>query len=44
MYMRNAVAAIVVYDITERKSFDDIDQWLKGSWLQDFLNLANNEI
>lgn len=29
MYMRNAVAAIVVYDITERKSFDDIDQWLK---------------
>uniref|UniRef100_A0A915CQ56 Uncharacterized protein n=1 Tax=Ditylenchus dipsaci TaxID=166011 RepID=A0A915CQ56_9BILA len=28
MYMRNADAAILVYDITERKSFDEIEKWL----------------
>ncbi|KAI1719122.1 ras family domain-containing protein [Ditylenchus destructor] len=28
MYMRNADAAILVYDITDRKSFDEIEKWL----------------
>ncbi|CAJ0564031.1 unnamed protein product, partial [Mesorhabditis spiculigera] len=27
MYMRNAEAAILIYDITNRASFDDIDRW-----------------
>ncbi|KAE9552124.1 hypothetical protein FO519_004660 [Halicephalobus sp. NKZ332] len=27
MYMRNATAAIIVYDITCRKSFEDVDKW-----------------
>ncbi|CAJ0930362.1 unnamed protein product, partial [Mesorhabditis belari] len=27
MYMRNAAAAILVYDITNRASFEDIDRW-----------------
>ncbi|KAI1730098.1 ras family domain-containing protein [Ditylenchus destructor] len=28
MYMRNADAAILVYDITDRKSFDEVEKWL----------------
>jgi small GTP-binding protein len=27
-YFRNAVGAILVFDICERKSFDDVNQWL----------------
>jgi small GTP-binding protein len=28
MYMRNATAAIIVYDITCRKSFEEVDKWV----------------
>ncbi|KIH66716.1 Ras family protein [Ancylostoma duodenale] len=27
MYMRNSVAAIIMYDITNRQSFEDVDKW-----------------
>lgn len=30
MYMRNATAAIIVYDITCRKSFEEVDKWVSG--------------
>ena len=30
MYMRNASAAIIVYDITDRQSFNDVDKWADG--------------
>ncbi|VDK65853.1 unnamed protein product [Anisakis simplex] len=30
MYMRNAAAALIVYDITSRKSFNDVEKWIKG--------------
>uniref|UniRef100_A0A1I7WFH4 C2 domain-containing protein n=1 Tax=Heterorhabditis bacteriophora TaxID=37862 RepID=A0A1I7WFH4_HETBA len=33
MYMRNAMAAIIVYDITNRQSFDDVDKWASGTHL-----------
>ena len=29
MYFRNAVAAIVVYDVTTKDSFDGVDEWIK---------------
>uniref|UniRef100_F1KUV7 Ras-related protein RABH1C n=2 Tax=Ascaris TaxID=6251 RepID=F1KUV7_ASCSU len=29
MYMRNATAAIIVYDITSRQSFDDVENWIR---------------
>lgn len=32
MYMRNATAAIIVYDITCRKSFEEVDKWLSGGF------------
>ncbi|MFH4980200.1 hypothetical protein AB6A40_006909 [Gnathostoma spinigerum] len=28
MYMRDAAAAIIVFDITSRKSFDDVEKWI----------------
>jgi GTPase SAR1 family protein len=28
MYFRNAVAAIVVYDVTDRLSFEGVDHWV----------------
>jgi GTPase SAR1 family protein len=28
MYFRNAVAAIVVYDVTDRLSFEHVDNWI----------------
>lgn len=30
MYMRNSVAAIIMYDITNRQSFEDVDKWSEG--------------
>lgn len=30
MYLRNAAAAILVYDISSRESFIDVDKWLIG--------------
>lgn len=30
MYMRNAKAAIIVYDVTCRKSFENVDKWVTG--------------
>ncbi|EYC22731.1 hypothetical protein Y032_0016g2918 [Ancylostoma ceylanicum] len=27
MYMRNSVAAVIMYDITNRQSFEDVDKW-----------------
>lgn len=32
MYMRNVSAAVLVYDITNRKSFNEIDRWYNGEW------------
>ena len=29
MYFRNAVAAIVVYDVTDRVAFDKVDEWVR---------------
>ncbi|CAD5213918.1 unnamed protein product [Bursaphelenchus xylophilus] len=29
MYLRNAIGAILVYDITDRRSFDEIHKWLQ---------------
>ena len=29
-YYRNAMAVLLVYDVTNRKSFDNCDSWLKG--------------
>lgn len=29
MYMRNAAAALIVYDITSRESFDDVEKWIQ---------------
>ncbi|CAD5208984.1 unnamed protein product [Bursaphelenchus okinawaensis] len=29
MYLRNAIGAVLVYDITDRKSFDEIHKWLQ---------------
>ena len=29
MYFRNAVAAIVVYDVTDRLTFEKVDDWVK---------------
>ena len=31
MYYRRANAAIIVYDITSEKSFDEAKQWIKGN-------------
>lgn len=31
MYMRNAAAAIIVYDVTRRNSFDEVDDWVTGN-------------
>ncbi|CAI5441237.1 unnamed protein product [Caenorhabditis angaria] len=28
MYMRNADAALIVYDVTNRESFEDVDKWM----------------
>lgn len=33
MYLRNAVAAIIVYDITDRESFQDIKKWVNGEFI-----------
>lgn len=30
MYMRNAATAIIVYDVTRRHSFEEIDNWIAG--------------
>lgn len=30
--MRNVSAAVLVYDITNRKSFNEIDRWYNGEW------------
>ncbi len=30
MYLRNAVVAFVVYDISNRRSFNDLQSWLRG--------------
>ncbi|KAJ1353578.1 hypothetical protein KIN20_010231 [Parelaphostrongylus tenuis] len=27
MYMRNSAAAIIMYDVTNKQSFDDVDKW-----------------
>ena len=35
LYYRDAVAAILVFDITDRKSFDDVEEWV-----QEYRNLA----
>jgi small GTP-binding protein len=35
-YFRNAVGAVLVYDVTDERSFDDL-----GNWLHDILQLAN---
>lgn len=32
MYLRNVGAAVLVYDICNRASFDEIDYWLKDVW------------
>ncbi|EGT48330.1 hypothetical protein CAEBREN_07082 [Caenorhabditis brenneri] len=29
MYMRNADAALIVYDVTDRNTFEDVERWLK---------------
>ncbi|KHN79789.1 Ras-related protein RABH1c [Toxocara canis] len=29
MYMRNTAAAIIVYDITSRQSFNDVEEWIR---------------
>lgn len=29
MYMRNADAALIVYDVTDRNTFEDVEKWLK---------------
>ncbi|CAP23877.2 Protein CBG02683 [Caenorhabditis briggsae] len=29
MYMRNAEAALIVYDVTDRSTFEDVEKWLK---------------
>ena len=29
MYFRNAVAAIVVYDVTDKVAFDKVEDWVK---------------
>ena len=29
MYFRNAVAAIVVYDVTDKFSFEHVDEWVR---------------
>lgn len=36
MYLRNAVAAILVFDITTRHSFQDLHSWIEGRklWTQ----------
>lgn len=33
MYLRNAVAAVIVYDITERESFQEIKKWVNGEFI-----------
>lgn len=30
MYMRNADAAIIVFDLTNRQSFEDVAKWENG--------------
>ncbi|VDL70159.1 unnamed protein product [Nippostrongylus brasiliensis] len=32
MYMRNSAAAIIMYDVTNRQSFDDVDKWSDGEF------------
>ncbi|KJH49721.1 Ras family protein [Dictyocaulus viviparus] len=29
MYMRNSSAAIIMYDVTNRQSFEDVDKWIE---------------
>lgn len=32
MYYRGANAALLLYDITNSSSFDDVRGWLEGDW------------
>lgn len=32
MYYRGANAAIIVYDITSEKSFEEAKRWISGVW------------
>lgn len=34
MYYRGANAALLLYDITNKSTFNDIRGWLEGIWLQ----------
>lgn len=41
MYVRNAGVAVIVYDITERKSFEEIDRWIVGKRVEKGIKKLN---
>ncbi|EFO27861.2 Ras family protein [Loa loa] len=48
MYLRNAVAAVIVYDITDRESFQEIKKWVnevkRGSTVPVSLFVVGNKL
>uniref|UniRef100_A0A0R3RVB7 Ras-related protein Rab-5B n=1 Tax=Elaeophora elaphi TaxID=1147741 RepID=A0A0R3RVB7_9BILA len=48
MYLRNAVAAVIVYDITDRESFQEIKKWVneieRGSTVPVSLFIVGNKL
>ncbi|CAG9533177.1 unnamed protein product [Cercopithifilaria johnstoni] len=48
MYLRNAVAAVIVYDITDRESFQEIKKWVneveRGSTIPVSLFIVGNKL